>query len=212
MNSLNQNVSLDSPWGIDLMERSGYRIAGRVRLAQGAVMFKIIVIVVVVLLAGVLVLASRKPDTFQIQRTTEIQAPPEKIFPLINDLHRFGTWSPYENKDPAMKRTLSGAASGQGSVYEWDGNSKVGKGRMEITGSSPSSKVTIKLDMLKPIEGHNVVEFTLEPRGGSTKVTWAMQGPMPFISKVMSVLINMDNMVGTDFEAGLANLKAVAEK
>lgn len=175
-------------------------------------MFRIVAIVVVVPVVAVLVLAATRPDTFQVQRSINIQAPPEKIFPLINDLQRFNTWSPYEQKDPQMKRVLSGAASGKGAVYEWDGNSQVGKGRLEITDSSPPSKVTIQLDMLEPMEGHNVVEFTLEPRGNSTSVTWAMQGPMPYISKVICLFINMDRMVGKDFEAGLADLKAVAER
>ena len=175
-------------------------------------MFRTIAIVVVVPVVAVLVLASTRPDTFQVQRSINIQAAPEKIFPLINDLQRFNTWSPYEQKDPQMKRVFSGAASGKGAVYEWDGNSQVGKGRLEITDSSPPSKVTIQLDMLEPMEGHNVVEFTLEPRGNSTSVTWAMQGPMPYISKVICLFINMDRMVGKDFEAGLADLKAVAER
>jgi len=179
-------------------------------------MVKTIVIVVVallvVLLAAVLVFAATKPDTFDVQRATNINAPPEKIFPLINDFHRWGAWSPYEKKDPAMKRTLSGAANGEGAVYEWEGDKNVGKGRMEITESSPPARITIKLDFVKPFEAHNIVEFTLKPRGDATNVTWVMHGPAPFISKVMQVFFNMDSMVGKDFETGLANLKAVAEK
>ncbi|MEO8753922.1 MAG: SRPBCC family protein, partial [Casimicrobiaceae bacterium] len=168
-----------------------------------------------VLVAGVavvLVLAAMKPDQFRVQRTAAIKAPPDKIFPLINDFMAWPAWSPYENKDPAMKRTLSGAASGKGAVYEWDGNSSVGQGRMEITASVPPSKDTIKLDFIKPFEGHNVAEFTLEPKGDATSVTWTMDGPAPFISKIMQVFINMDTMIGKDFEVGLANLKALAEK
>ena len=110
-----------------------------------------------------------------------------------------------------MKRTYSGAAHGTGSVYEWEGNSKAGKGRMEITDSLPPSQVVIKLDFLKPFEAHNIVRFTLQPTGASTDVTWAMQGPSPYLAKIMHVFINMDRMVGRDFETGLANLKAVAE-
>jgi hypothetical protein len=175
-------------------------------------MFKIIAIVVVVLVAAVLGFALTKPDSFNVQRTTKINAPSEKIFPLINDFHGWSSWSPWENVDPAMKRTHSGAARGLGAVYEWDGNSKVGKGRMEITEASAPSKVTIKLDFLKPIEGHNIAEFTLEPEGDSTNVTWAMRGPAPFISKVIQVFISMDSMLGKEFETGLANLKSAAEK
>ena len=110
-----------------------------------------------------------------------------------------------------MKRTFSGAGSGRGSIYEWAGNSNVGSGRMEIVESSVPSKVAIKLDFLKPFEGHNIATFTMEPAGGATNVTWVMDGPTPFVGKIMHVFINMDRMVGTDFEAGLANLKTAAE-
>jgi hypothetical protein len=175
-------------------------------------MFKKIAIVVGVLIAGVLGFAMTKPDSFKVQRTTKIKAPPDKIFPLINDFNNWGSWSPWENVDPAMKRTHSGAASGKGAVYEWDGNSKVGSGRMEITDASAPSKVTIKLDFLKPMEGHDTAEFTLAPEGDSTNVTWAMRGPAPFISKVMQVFISMDNMLGKEFDTGLANMKSAAEK
>src|SRR5713226_1182040 len=174
-------------------------------------MFKIIAIVVVVLLAAVLIFAATKPDTFRVQRATSIKAPPEKIFVLINDFHSWGSWSPWEKLDPTMKRTHSGAASGKGAVYKWEGNGKVGAGSMEITESSPPSKVAIKLDFIKPFEGHNIAEYTLETKGDSTNVTWAMYGPSPFISKVMQVFFSMDSMVGKDFETGLANLKAIAE-
>ena len=175
-------------------------------------MLKKIVIVVAVLVLAVLGLAITKPDTFNVQRTTSIKAPPGEIFPLINDFHSWNSWSPWEKIDPNMKRMYSGSPSGQGAVYEWDGTSKVGTGRMEITDASPSSKVTIKLDYLKPIEGHNIAEFTLEPQAGSTNVTWAMHGPAPFMSKVMQVFISMDRLIGKDFETGLANIKRIAEK
>lgn len=175
-------------------------------------MFKKIAIVIVVLLAAVAVFAATKPDTFRVTRATSIKAPPEKIFALINDFHQWRSWSPYENKDPTLKRAFSGAASGKGAVYEWEGNKDVGKGRMEIADTSPPSKVTIKLDFFTPFEAHNSVEFTLAPAGDSTHVTWDMQGPAPFFSKIMQVFIDMDNMVGKDFETGLANLKTIAEK
>jgi hypothetical protein len=175
-------------------------------------MFRKIAIVVVVLVAGVLAIAATKPDTFRVERSVSIQAPPEKIFPLIDDFHNWGAWSPWENRDPAMKRTHSGAARGKGAAYAWEGNNAVGSGRMTIAESSPPSKVTIDLDFLKPFEAHNVADFTLTPEGGATTVTWAMHGPSPFFSKVMQVFLSMDSMVGKDFEAGLANLKAAAEK
>lgn len=174
-------------------------------------MIKIIAITVVVLLAAVLGFAATRPDTFSVQRTATIQAPAEKIVPLLTDFHRWGSWSPYEKLDPAMKRTYSGAAAGEGAVYEWAGNSKAGAGRMEILDSSPS-KVAIQLDFIKPMEGHNRAEFTLEPAGNTTRVTWAMHGPSPYVAKVVGVFMNMDNMVGKDFETGLANLKTIAEQ
>ena len=152
-------------------------------------MLKAILILVVVLVIALLIFAATKPDSFQVQRTASIKAPPEKIFPLIDDFQNWGSWSPYEKTDPAMKRTHSGPASGKGAVYEWDGDKNVGKGRMEITESSPTSKIVIQLDFFKPFEAHNVAEFTLEPQGDSTKVTWAMHGPAPFISKLMQVFI-----------------------
>jgi carbon monoxide dehydrogenase subunit G len=175
-------------------------------------MIKTIAIIVVVLVAGILILAATKPDSFRVQRATSIKAPPTKIFPYLNDLHNFGAWSPYEKKDPAMKRTFSGPASGKGAVYEWDGDKNVGKGRMEIADTATPSKVVIKLDFVRPFEAHNTVEFTLAPKGDSTDVTWAMQGPVPYVAKIMHVFFDMDSMVGKDFAAGLANLKTVAEK
>ena len=175
-------------------------------------MFKIIAIVVVVLVAALLIYAATKPDTFRVQRATRINAPPEKIFPLLNDFHSYGSWSPYEKLDPAMKRTYSGAANGKGAVYEWDGNSQVGQGRMEITDASHPSRVTIKLDFIRPFEGHNTAEFALVPQGNATNVSWTMDGRSPYVAKLMGVFIDMDNMVGEDFETGLANLKAIAER
>ena len=174
-------------------------------------MLKIIAVIVVLAVVVVLVLAARKPNRFRVQRSAKIDAPPGRIFPLINDFHRWGAWSPWEHKDPDMKRTFGGAGSGRGSIYEWTGNSNVGSGRMEIVESSVPSKVAIKLDFLKPFEGHNIATFTMEPAGGATNVTWVMDGPTPFVGKIMHVFINMDRMVGTDFEAGLANLKTAAE-
>jgi len=167
---------------------------------------------VIVVVAGILIYAATKPDSFAVKRSATIKAPPERIFALIEDLHGWGAWSPYENKDPAMKRSFSGAAMGKGAVYEWEGNKNVGQGRMEILEATAPSKIVIKLDFLKPFEGHNTAEFTMSPQGDNTTVTWAMYGPSPYVAKVMGTVINMDRMIGTDFEAGLANLKAVAEK
>ncbi len=175
-------------------------------------MIKTIVIVVVVLIAGVLIFAATKPDTFRVQRAASIKAPPQKIFAFINDFRRWDAWSPWEKKDPAMKRTFGAVTSGKGAVYAWVGNKDVGQGSMEIAESVPPSKITLKLDFVKPFEAHNIVVFTLEPKGDVTNVTWAMQGDTPYFAKIIHVFINMDSMVGKDFETGLANLKAAAEK
>ena len=178
-------------------------------------MFEIITIIAIVLavaIAIVLILAAMKPDTFSIRRGATIKAPPEKIFSLINDFHQWGSWSPYENKDPAMKRSFSGAADGKGAVYGWEGNKNVGSGRMEILDTSEPSKIVIKLDFFTPFEGHNTAEFTMLPQGDATNLTWLMHGPASFMSKVMQVFINLDNMIGKDFEIGLANLKRLTEK
>ena len=178
-------------------------------------MFEIIAIIAVVLaivIAIVLILAATKPNTFSVQRATTVKAPPERIFPLINDFHQWGSWSPYENKDPAMKRSFSGAADGRGAVYGWEGNKNVGSGRMEILDTSKPSKIVIKLDFFTPFEGHNTAEFTMLPQGDAINVTWLMYGPAPFMHKVMQVFMNIDNMIGKDFEVGLANIKTISEK
>jgi uncharacterized protein YndB with AHSA1/START domain len=175
----------------------------------------IIAAVLVIALAVVLILAANKPNTFSVQRATTVNAPPENIFPLINDFHQWGSWSPYEHKDPAMKRSYSGAERGKGAIYAWDGNRNVGSGRMEVLDASAPSKIVIKLDFFTPFEGHNTAEFTMLPQDGNrqiTNVTWLMHGPAPLMSKLMHVFINIDNMVGRDFEIGLANLKRLAEK
>jgi uncharacterized protein YndB with AHSA1/START domain len=177
-------------------------------------MFEIIAVIAIVLaiaIAIVLVLAAAKPDTFSVQRGATMKTQPEKIFSLINDFHQWGTWSPWENKDPAMKRSFGGAESGTGAVYAWDGNKNVGSGRMEILDVSRPSKIVIKLDFFKPFEGHNTAEFTMLPQGDATSVNWVMHGPAPFMSKVMQVFMNLDKMIGKDFEIGLANLKRLTE-
>lgn len=169
-------------------------------------------VLLVVAVGAVLVLAMTKPDTLHVERSASIKAPPDRIFTLIANLRGWTEWSPYERKDPAMKRTHSGAPSGKGAVYEWDGNNQVGKGRMEIIEATPPSKIVIKLDFMKPFEAHNTAEFTMQPAGDATNVTWAMHGPNLFVGKVMSIFIDMDDMIGKDFEAGLANLKTLAER
>src|ERR1700748_697791 len=168
-------------------------------------MLEIIAIIAVILaiaIAIVLILASTKPASFAIQRSAVMQSPAEAVFPLINDFHQWTKWSPWENRDPALKRTYSGAESGKGAVYAWDGNKNVGSGRMEILDATSPSKIVIKLDFVKPFEGHNTAEFTFAPERGAsvTNITWVMHGPSSFMSRVMQVFMNLDKMIGRDFE------------
>lgn len=166
--------------------------------------------VIAVLILGVLVVASTKPNEFRVQRTARVKASPETILPHINDFSQWVKWSPYESLDPDMKKTITGPASGKGAVYEWEGNSRAGKGRMEILESS-ADHVGIALSFEKPFRASNIAEFSLAPTGGATDVTWSMRGARPFASKLMGVFIDMDNFVGRDFERGLQNLKSVSE-
>jgi hypothetical protein len=152
------------------------------------------------------------PATFTVTRSLDIRAPADRIFPHVADFNAWRAWSPYEKRDPAMKRRLSGASSGVGAVYEWNGNRNVGQGRMELLESAPPSRLRIDLQFLKPVKAHNVAEFTFDPHGDSTTVTWAMHGPVTFLSRVMGLFMNMDKMIGKDFEAGLQNLRAIAGK
>lgn len=161
---------------------------------------------------AILAIAATKPDTFRVARSISIKAPPEKIFPLINDPHAFNTWNPFLKQDPAAKLTYHGPASGVGAGHEWNGNRNVGKGRFEISESNPPANVVLKLDMAEPMEAHNRVEFSLQPKGDQTEITWAMTGPSPYVAKVMGTVFSVDRMVGGEFEKGLADLKALAEK
>jgi hypothetical protein len=178
-----------------------------------ALTFKLLALVLCIAIAGVLILAATRPNTLSVQRSANIQAPPERIVPLLSDFRpsSWGAWSPYETKDPDMQRTLSGATQGVGAIYEWQGDRNIGQGRMEVTAATPS-KVTIQLDFIAPFEAHNVAEFTLQPQADATRITWTMRGPATYLSKIMSVFLDMDRMIGTDFEAGLAKLKTLAEQ
>jgi hypothetical protein len=172
----------------------------------------VIAVLIVIALVAILVVASTKPDTFRVERAAVIKAPPEAIFALINDFQQWRSWSPWETRDPALKRTYSGATSGKGAIYAWEGNRNVGSGRMEIMESAAPSKIVIKLDFIRPFEGHNTAEFTLTPGQNSTVVNWVMVGPSIFFSKVMQVFVNFDRMIGKDFETGLANLNKLTAK
>ena len=170
------------------------------------------VLIAVVAVAALLVYAATRPDAFRLERSTVIAAPAEKVFALIDNFHHWPQWSPWEHIDPALKRSYSGPAAGRGAGYQWEGNRKVGSGSMEIIESVPASKVVLKLDFLKPFEAHNTTEFTIKANDGATHVSWVMYGPNNFIAKLMQIFISMDKMVGGQFEQGLAQMKAAAEK
>jgi uncharacterized protein YndB with AHSA1/START domain len=182
-------------------------------------MLKIIGIIAGILavgVIGVLAYAATVPDTFQVQRSVSIKASPEKVFPLINELKTMNEWNPFAKQDPTIRLTYSGPAAGKGAANDWDSDGKAGKGRLEITDSTRPSRVTMRLDMEKPMEGHNTVAFALQPQAQgadvSTQVTWSMTGPMPYIAKVICTFVSMDRMIGGEFEKGLADLKTMAEK
>lgn len=171
--------------------------------------------IVLICLGAALVLllayAATRPDEFRVERRLRIAAPAEKVWPLVAELRAFNRWNPYERKDPLIQSRYSGAAAGIGSRYDWD-SQEVGSGSLEITGQQPGRAVQMKLDFVKPFEAHNLAEFALQPTpDGATEVRWTMHGPANFISKLMGVFINMDKMVGRDFEDGLQNLRQLAE-
>jgi hypothetical protein len=178
-------------------------------------MFQTLIIIAIVLaiaIAVVLILAATKPDRFSVRRAAVINAPADRVFPLIADFHEWRKWSPWEDRDPGLKRTYGGAERGKGAVYAWEGNRNVGSGRMEILEANSPSLVKIQLDFLKPFEAHNIAEFTMLPQGNATNLGWVMSGPAPFMSKVLQVFMSFDKMIGKDFEAGLANIKSMTEK
>ncbi|MFZ5693190.1 MAG: SRPBCC family protein [Pseudomonadota bacterium] len=172
----------------------------------------IVVLVAALGIGGVIAYAAvAQPDTFRIERSATINAPPEKLAGILTDLRRGAEWSPYEKKDPAMKKTFSGPASGPGATLSWDGNGDVGAGSLTIAAVTPS-KVTLNLAMTRPMTANNIVEYTFAPQGDSTAMTWAMYGPMPLISKVICIFMDFDRMIGADMERGLKDLKALAER
>lgn len=178
-------------------------------------MLTVLLYIVVILLAVALVVvtfASTRPNDFSVKRAIEIKAAPDKVFALIDDFRQWPKWSPWEKLDPNLKRTLSGTESGRGSVYEWEGDKKVGAGRMEILDSVPPSRIDIKLSFLRPFKAENRTTFTITPVGGGSRVLWEMAGTSNLMFKVMGMFMSMDKMVGGDFERGLAAMKAEAER
>ena len=174
-------------------------------------MIKTILLIVAAVIAALLIYAATKPDSFRLQRSTTIAAPPEKVFALINDLRQFNTWNPFAKMDEKQVITYDALTAGVGGAYNWQGE-KSGAGRMQIAESVAPQRVTAKLDFTKPFEAHNSVDFTVQAQGTGSTVTWAMHGPAPYVNKLMTIFFDMDKTVGKEFEAGLANLKALAEK
>jgi uncharacterized protein YndB with AHSA1/START domain len=174
-------------------------------------MLNTIVIIVVLLVAAVLLYAVTRPDTFSLQRSTVIAAPPEKVFVLISDLKAFNTWNPFALKEPTAKIQYEGATDGPGAAYSWQGRA-MGSGRLEVVEVVAPTKVVMRLDFKKPTQATHRVEFTLAPQGAqATQVTWAMSGSTPYLSKLMTTFVSMDKVMGGEFEAGLANLKVAAQ-
>ena len=172
----------------------------------------LLTIVALLLVAGVVVagLAATKPDTYTVTRTAVVAAPPESVFAQVDDFRRWAAWSPWEKLDPAMQKTFEGPESGVGSSYAWSGNSQVGVGKMTITESVPPEHVGLRLEFIKPFASVSQTRFAFAPAPGGTQVTWEMEGRHNFVSKCMCVFMDMDKMVGKDFESGLANLDQVA--
>ena len=175
------------------------------------IMLSKILIGVAAVLAVFAIVVAFQPADFRVARNTTVSAPPAVVFSQVNDLHKWDAWSPWAKLDPAMKQTHEGAPAGTGAIYSWTGNSEVGEGRMTITESRPNELVRIKLEFLKPFAATNTTEFTFKPEGNQTAVTWTMAGEKNYISKAMCMFMNMDKMVGGDFEKGLNSLKSVSE-
>jgi carbon monoxide dehydrogenase subunit G len=174
-------------------------------------MFKKILIGIAVIILVFLVVVALQPADFRITRSTTIAAPAEVVFAQVNDFHKWDAWSPWAKLDPAMKQTYEGTPAGVGAIYSWVGNKDVGEGRMTITRSRPGEMVGIKLEFLKPFAQVNDTEFALKPDGNQTAVTWSMTGTNNFMAKAFGLFMNLDKMVGGDFEKGLAQMKLVAE-
>ncbi len=175
-------------------------------------MFKKILIGLAVVIVVFLVVVALQPSDFSVSRAATIAAPPETVFAQVNDFHNWRAWSPWEKMDPEMTRTYAGEPAGEGAAYSWAGNSDVGEGNMTITESRPNELVRIKLEFVKPMEGTNDTEFKFDPKGDDTNVTWTMSGKNNFVGKAFCLFVDMDKMIGDQFEEGLANMKEVAER
>lgn len=174
-------------------------------------MIKKIVIVLAVLIAVLLIVASFQPDTMEVTRSTTIAAPPAAVFAVVNDFRRWDEWSPWAKLDPEMTKTLEGPPTGVGAVYKWSGNNEVGEGSTSLVGSVPDERIEMKLVFVRPFAGESDVQFTFVPEGDGTRVTWSMQSPQPLMGKLVGLFMDCEKLCGDQFLEGLANLKTIAE-
>lgn len=174
-------------------------------------MVKKILVALLAIVGLFLVVVAMQPADFRVTRSTTVNAPAARVFEHVNDFHKWDAWSPWAKLDPNMKKTHEGAPAGPGAIYRWSGNDDVGEGQMTLTDTKPSERVRIKLEFKKPFEATNTTEFSFKPEGDKTEVTWSMSGTNNFMAKAFGLLMNMDKMIGGDFEKGLTQLKAVAE-
>jgi hypothetical protein len=175
-------------------------------------MAKKILLVLVAIVAAFALFVATRPANFRVSRSISVTAPPSALYAQVVDFHRWDAWSPWAKLDPAMKTTFSGPVAAPGSSYHWVGNDKVGEGRMSIVEAKPAERVAIRLEFIKPFAATNSTEFVFAPSGGTTRTTWTLEGRHNFVGKAFAVFNDMDKMIGADFEKGLAQLKAVAEK
>jgi hypothetical protein len=174
-------------------------------------MLKKILITIAVIVVAFVVVVAMQPSEFRIVRSATISAPSPAVFAQVNDFHNWEAWSPWAKLDPAAKATFEGPSAGIGAIFRWAGNQEVGEGSMTITDSRPSDLIRIKLEFLRPFEATNTAQFTFKPAGNQTTVTWSMEGENNFIGKAVCLFMNMDKMVGGQFEKGLAQMKSVVE-
>lgn len=170
-----------------------------------------IVGILAVLVVALVIFVSTRPSEFRVARSATIAAPAASVFAEVNDFHRWLAWSPYDKRDPLMRRTYDGPPAGTGASYTWNGNNQVGEGRSTIVESRPNELIQIRLEFKRPFSGTNTAEFKFQPQGNVTAVTWALLGKYNFVTKAMGLFMSMDRMIGGDFEQGLANLKSVVE-
>ncbi|NUM55837.1 MAG: SRPBCC family protein [Candidatus Hydrogenedentes bacterium] len=172
----------------------------------------VLVAVIAVVVVGFLIFVSTRPSEFRVVRSATMSASPSVVFPLVNDLRKWKDWSPWEKLDPNMKTTFEGPESGKGAMYSWVGNSNVGEGKMTITDSAANERVVLELEFFKPMAGVSTAQFDFKPEGDGTNVTWSMNGTNNFVAKIFCVFMDMDTMIGGNFEQGLSQLKAIVEK